>query len=90
MSTEHRLGIGQSIDHLLRINKFLEISLSTAFQARAVTGRLLCLQRLENAVQSRYKAKIKYMSVSGYVLKKIRVGRSEKYFILFFHFILKW
>ena len=36
------------------------------------------------------KAKIKYMSVSGYVLKKIRVGRSEKYFILFFHFILKW
>ena len=36
------------------------------------------------------KAKIKYMSVSGNVLKKIRVGRSEKYFILFFHFILKW
>ena len=36
---------------ILRINKFLEISLSTAFQARAVTGRLLCLQRLENAVQ---------------------------------------
>ena len=33
-----------------------------------------------------YKAKIKYMSVSGYVLKKIRVGRSEKYFILFFSF----
>ena len=26
------------------------------------------------------------MSVSGYVLKKIRVGRSEKYFILFFSF----
>ena len=37
-----------------------------------------------------YKAKIKYMSVSGNMLKKIRVGRSEKYFILFFHFILKW
>ena len=33
------------------------------------------------------KAKIKYMSVSGNVLKKIRVGRSEN--ILFFHFILK-
>ena len=32
------------------------------------------------------KAKIKYMSVSGNVLKKIRVGRSEKYFILFFSF----
>ena len=30
---------------LLRINKFLEISPSTAIQARAVTGRLLCLQR---------------------------------------------
>ena len=31
------------------------------------------------------------MSVSGNVLKKIRVGRSEKYFIFsFFHFILKW
>ena len=31
------------------------------------------------------------MSVSGNVLKKkIRVGRLEKYFILFFHFILKW
>ena len=30
---------------LLRINKFLEISPSTSFQARAVTGRLLCLQR---------------------------------------------
>ena len=36
------------------------------------------------------EAKIKYMSVSGNVLKKIRVCRSEKYFILFFHFILKW
>ena len=35
------------------------------------------------------KAKIKYMSVSGNVLRKIRVGRLEKYFILFFHFILK-
>ena len=30
---------------ILRINKFLEISPSTAFQARAVTGRLLCLLR---------------------------------------------
>ena len=37
-----------------------------------------------------FKAKIKYMPVSGNVLKKIRVGRSEKYFISFFHFILKW
>ena len=36
------------------------------------------------------KAKIKYMTVSGNVMKKMRVGRSEKYFILFFHFILKW
>ena len=26
------------------------------------------------------------MSVSGYVLKKIREGKLEKYFILFFHF----
>ena len=34
------------------------------------------------------KAKIKYVSVSCNVLKKIRVGRSEKYLILFFHFIL--
>ena len=30
------------------------------------------------------------MSVSGNMLKKIRVGQSEKYFILFFHFNLKW
>ena len=30
---------------ILRINKFLEISPSTEFQARAVTDRLLCLQR---------------------------------------------
>ena len=30
---------------LLRINKFLEISPSTAFQARAVTGMILYLQR---------------------------------------------
>ena len=36
---------------LLRINKFLEISPSTAFHARAVTGRLLCLQQLENVVR---------------------------------------
>ena len=28
------------------------------------------------------------MSVSGNVLKKFRVGKYEKYFILFFHFIL--
>ena len=27
---------------------------------------------------------MKYMSVSGNVLKKIRVGRSEKYFIYIF------
>ena len=31
-------------EDLLLINKFLEIAPSTAFQARAVTGRLLCLQ----------------------------------------------
>ena len=31
------------------------------------------------------KAKIKYKSVSSNVLKKIRVGRSEKYFILFWN-----
>ena len=37
--------------NILRINKFLEISLSKAFQARAVTGRLLCLWRLENALR---------------------------------------
>ena len=37
--------------YLLRINKFLEISPSTAFQARAVKGRLLCLRRLENALR---------------------------------------
>ena len=30
------------------------------------------------------------MSVSGNVLEKIREGRSEKNFILFFRFILKW
>ena len=30
---------------LLRLKKLLAISPSTAFQARAVTGRLLCLQR---------------------------------------------
>ena len=36
---------------LLRINKFLEISPSTAFQARAVTCRLLCLRRLENTLR---------------------------------------
>ena len=30
------------------------------------------------------------MSVSGNLLKKIRVGRSKKYFILFFHLIMKW
>ena len=36
---------------ILRINKFLEISPSTAFQARAVTGRLLCLRRLENVLR---------------------------------------
>ena len=34
-------------------------------------------------------AKIKYMSVSGNVLKKIRVGKLDKYFILFFQFFLK-
>ena len=34
-------------------------------------------------------AKIKHMSFSGNILKKFRVGRSEKYSILFFHFILK-
>ena len=34
---------------ILRINKFLEISPSTAFQARAVTGRWLCLQRCYNS-----------------------------------------
>ena len=38
-------------ESVLRINKFHEISPSTAFQARAVTGRLLCMQRLENAVR---------------------------------------
>ena len=27
-------------------------------------------------------AKIKYISVSGYMLNKTRVGRSEKYFII--------
>ena len=33
-----------------------------------------------------FKAKIKIMSVSGNMLKKIRVGRSEKYFIFSFYF----
>ena len=29
---------------VLRINEFLEISPSLAFQARAITGRILCMQ----------------------------------------------
>ena len=33
------------VNIILRINKFLEISPSTAFKARAVTGRWLCLLR---------------------------------------------
>ena len=33
------------LSKILRINKFLEISPSTAFQARAVTGMILYLQR---------------------------------------------
>ena len=40
--------------------------------------------------KSTCKAKLKYKAVSGNMLKKIRVGRSEKYFTLFLHFTLEW
>ena len=54
---------------------------------RAVQVRdKLAYQIRSMAVPYVTKAKIKYMSVSGNVLKKIRVGRPEKYFILFFSF----
>ena len=43
-STKRNLNISVSID-ILHINKFLEISPSTGFKARAVTGMILYLQQ---------------------------------------------